>query len=155
MVAGPLRKTEVSAGRSVPMNEGSLLRALAKRIIRRLRGMTRAPGVESPEYLAIERSGLFDGAEYLRLHPDVAASGIDPLAHYVRHGAMEGRVPGGIFDAKYYLDTYPDVARAGVNPLLHYVINGWREMRNPSSEFDTGWYWLMHMRCRTDGATPL
>jgi hypothetical protein len=33
----------------------------------------------------------FDPAEYVSLHPDVAASGHDPAAHYLRHGRNEGR----------------------------------------------------------------
>jgi hypothetical protein len=33
----------------------------------------------------------FDGEEYLSLHPDVRAAGVDPYAHYVRYGAQEGR----------------------------------------------------------------
>jgi CDP-glycerol glycerophosphotransferase len=137
------------------MNGGSLLKSLARPIVRRLRGLASGRDVASPDYHVIRQSGLFDGSEYLRLYPDVAASGIDPLAHYVQHGTGEGRLPGGAFDAKYYLETYPDVAGAGVNPLLHYIVSGWREMRNPSSSFDTGWYWLMQMHCRADGTTPL
>lgn len=137
------------------MNEESILKSLARRIVRRFRGRAGANEVESPDHRTLRQSGLFDASEYLRLHPDVAASGIDPLTHYVRHGAAEGRVPGGAFDAKYYMDTYSDVAQAGINPLLHYVTCGWREMRNPSSGFDTGWYWLMHMRCQGAEATPL
>lgn len=35
--------------------------------------------------------GLFDARAYLALQPDVAASGIDPLLHYVIHGMNEGR----------------------------------------------------------------
>jgi hypothetical protein len=34
---------------------------------------------------------LFDGDEYLRRNPDVAATGGDPLRHYLEHGVVEGR----------------------------------------------------------------
>lgn len=37
------------------------------------------------------RRGLFDGAAYLGRYPDVAASKMDPLTHYLRHGMSEGR----------------------------------------------------------------
>lgn len=33
----------------------------------------------------------FDGDVYLRLNPDVAAAGVDPEKHYLRHGHAEGR----------------------------------------------------------------
>jgi glycosyltransferase involved in cell wall biosynthesis len=35
--------------------------------------------------------GDFDPATYLRLNTDVADSGVDPVAHYLRHGKREGR----------------------------------------------------------------
>jgi SAM-dependent methyltransferase len=33
----------------------------------------------------------FDGNEYLELHPDVKASGMDPVEHYINYGIAEGR----------------------------------------------------------------
>lgn len=42
----------------------------------------------------VRRSGRFDAAYYLEEYPDVAASGVDPLAHYCAHGWREGRRPG-------------------------------------------------------------
>jgi len=36
----------------------------------------------------------FDHAAYLKAHPDVAASGLDALDHYLRHGLSEGRKLG-------------------------------------------------------------
>lgn len=39
----------------------------------------------------LARRQLFDGAEYLRQYPDVAAEGMDPLEHYLLHGMLEGR----------------------------------------------------------------
>ena len=35
--------------------------------------------------------GLFDAQYYLAANPDVAAAGVDPLAHYLAFGAQEGR----------------------------------------------------------------
>ncbi len=37
------------------------------------------------------RKGLFDADKYLKLYPDVAASGMDPLKHYILHGMDENR----------------------------------------------------------------
>lgn len=42
----------------------------------------------------VQRSGRFDAAYYLEEYPDVAASGVNPLAHYCAHGWREGRRPG-------------------------------------------------------------
>ncbi len=45
----------------------------------------------------LQKSGLFDAEWYLKHYTDVAAAGIDPLKHYVVHGAREGREPNGLF----------------------------------------------------------
>jgi hypothetical protein len=74
-------------------------------------------------------SELFDGNWYLAAYPDVAASGIEPARHYLRHGADEGRDPGPRFSTSKYLECHPDVARAGMNPLLHYLKFGLAERR--------------------------
>ena len=54
-------------------------------------------------------SGLFDSAWYLSTYQDVAAAGLDPLAHFLSSGAIEGRRPTPLFDTAYYLIRYPDV----------------------------------------------
>ena len=41
----------------------------------------------------LRRSGLFDADWYRSTYKDVAVSGVDPLKHYVAHGADEGRKP--------------------------------------------------------------
>jgi hypothetical protein len=35
----------------------------------------------------------FNTSYYLKTNPDVAAAGVNPLVHYILHGATEGRVP--------------------------------------------------------------
>lgn len=40
---------------------------------------------------SLQRAELFDGEAYLRLNPDVAAAGMDPLDHFMRHGFWENR----------------------------------------------------------------
>ena len=37
------------------------------------------------------RRGLFDADSYLKRYPDVSASGMDPLRHYILHGLRENR----------------------------------------------------------------
>jgi GT2 family glycosyltransferase len=88
----------------------------------------------------IAASGLFDSAWYLNRYPDVRAASIDPLLHYVRHGAAEGRDPNPLFDSDWYLKTNPDVGAAGINPLVHYIEYGDFECRDPHPLFDTDWY---------------
>lgn len=39
----------------------------------------------------VKNAGLFDGARYLELYPDVSREGMDPLRHYILHGIAEGR----------------------------------------------------------------
>ena len=111
-------------------------------------------------------SAWFDTTLYLINNPDVAAAGIDPLAHYLAAGFAEGRsahaavgqrIADG-FDAQYYLWHNPDVAAAGVDPLLHYNVVGWREGRDPNAWFDTARYLVaLHRRRggRRQSAAPL
>ncbi|HMI20279.1 MAG TPA: sulfotransferase family protein [Sphingomonas sp.] len=50
----------------------------------------------------IRNSGLFDAEYYLARYPDVAASGLDPVDHYLRIGAAKGYDPSPLFDTGYY-----------------------------------------------------
>lgn len=74
----------------------------------------------------IRRSGLFDQEWYLQHNPDVAASKLDPLVHYLRYGGFEGRDPGPGFRSASYLNTHEDAKRDHVNPLVHYLQNAGR-----------------------------
>ncbi len=83
-------------------------------------------------YKAIKESGLFDMKFYLFRYSDVRKSGIDPIKHYLKFGAEEGRNPSGDFDTLFYLQMYKDVEESGVNPLAHYILYGKDEGRSPS-----------------------
>jgi hypothetical protein len=63
---------------------------------------------------------VFDAGFYLRTNPDVAAARVDPLRHYVEHGAAEQRQPHPLFDPAYYLACCPE-ARGAENPLLYFL----------------------------------
>lgn len=39
----------------------------------------------------LKRLELFDAEDYVRRNPDVAAAGVDPYAHFIQSGALEGR----------------------------------------------------------------
>ncbi len=80
----------------------------------------RSPGADTE--IAIHDSGLFDEAYYLRTYSDIAAAKVDPLAHYVEHGASEGRWPNADFDPGFYAAGAK--LKAGENPLRHYIETG-------------------------------
>ena len=104
----------------------------------------------------IRSSGLFDGAFYLETCPEAALSGLDPLVHYLRHGAAN---PGGrlhpLFDPVFYLESYPEVRAAGLNPLIHYLRHGAAEGRRPHPLFDPAFYLESHPEVGAAGFNPL
>lgn len=71
----------------------------------------------------------FDAAFYLETYPDIAATGIDPLAHFVTQGWQEGRDPNAEFSIQGYTEANSDIGNAGVNPFWHYVVAGKAEGR--------------------------
>jgi glycosyltransferase involved in cell wall biosynthesis len=77
----------------------------------------------------IARSDIFDREWYLTNSPDLLASGIDPIRHYVAYGAREGRDPSQSFSTTDYLANNADVAAAGANPLAHFIRHGTSERR--------------------------
>jgi SAM-dependent methyltransferase len=83
-----------------------------------------APQPETGPRKAIEESGLFDADWYRAAYPDVASAGVDPIEHYLHHGAYEGRNPGPGFDTIWYLSENPELRVSNANPLLHYIAYG-------------------------------
>lgn len=81
----------------------------------------------------VERSGIFDKSYYLFTYPDVREKDIDPVLHYLKFGAKEGRNPSATFDTNYYLASNPDVNINKINPLLHFILYGREEGRGCSS----------------------
>ena len=100
-------------------------------------------------------SELFDTDWYLQQNPDVPKAGVNPLAHYLRRGAAEGRDPNPLFDSDWYLRQNPDVVKAGVNPLSHYLQQGASEGRNPSLYFSSNRYWQRNPDVAKAGVNPL
>lgn len=66
---------------------------------------------------AIAKSGLFDVNYYLAANPDVAASALDPILHYVRYGEKEGRNPSRGF----ILESYAPLYRKNTNILYQHI----------------------------------
>lgn len=71
----------------------------------------------------------FDSKFYLSRYPDVAASRVPPLVHYLRYGAKELRDPNAEFSAKFYLENNPDVQSVGMDPFVHFIAWGHAEGR--------------------------
>jgi len=103
----------------------------------------------------ILHSGLFDAEWYLDQNPDVKDAGCDPIIHFYRHGAREGRWPHPLFHTDWYLATYPDVAKADYNALLHYLEHGAHEGRWPNPLFDSQWYMSKNPACAVLQLNPL
>ena len=103
----------------------------------------------------IAESGLFDEAFYRAANPDLDTARVDPITHYLRHGAAEGRDPSAHFHTRFYVERYPDVAAAGVNPLVHYLRSGSAEGRDPNPRFDGRWYLAANPFVRESGLNAL
>lgn len=87
-------------------------------------------------YNIVRQSALFDSDWYLARNPDVAESQLDPIAHYLRHGADEWRDPSAVFRSAYYVAQYPGMDPGLVNPLCHYIVVGEAEGAWPNPLFD-------------------
>jgi hypothetical protein len=82
-----------------------------------------------PDLQLLRQSRYFHEAWYLHRYPDVAGRKMDPVKHYLRYGAREGRDPSPAFSTRGYLGRYPDVTASGLNPLVHYLRHGMQEGR--------------------------
>jgi GT2 family glycosyltransferase len=103
----------------------------------------------------IKKSGLFDERYYLKSYPDVRLGDIDPIIHYIKYGAREGRNPNPYFDTTFYLNRYEDVAKSKINPLLHYILYGAKEGRWAGPNFNSGFYLLSNPDVKKAGLNPL
>jgi hypothetical protein len=97
----------------------------------------------------------FDREWYLDRYPDVRAAKVDPLSHFLKWGAREGRDPNPLFWTAFYLAGNPDARDTGSNPLAHYLRAGWREGRDPNPLFDSAWYLRENPDVGAAGANPL
>lgn len=83
-------------------------------------------------------SGFFKQNWYLRSYPEVGTSGIDPLEHFLRHGASGDFDPGPLFPSEKYMEAHPELRETGENPLLHYLRCGIpRDLPADLDAFDT------------------
>jgi len=111
----------------------------------------RIPSDAKSQYSII--AAAFDTEYYCRRNPDIAHGRIDPVRHFIQHGAREGRNPTPDFDVRYYIGRYPEVKAANVNPFLHYLVVGRHEGLCPSplSSGDPAFDYLASMLGRSAG----
>src|SRR5262249_9243495 len=76
---------------------------------------------------------------------DFAASGRDPLLHYVAFGAQERRNPHPLFDTAYYLSQVPEAAAVRI-PLIHFLRQTGPEYADPHPLFDGVYYRKTYLR---------
>jgi hypothetical protein len=109
-----------------------------------------------PSVRALRHISLFDRGFYLRKYPDLAATRVNPLLHYLRYGAPEGRKPHALFDPEFYLSRHPEL-RGNGNPLLHFLEHGGPEQGggNPHPLFDCEAYLQAHPEAAAQGLNPL
>ena len=91
---------------------------------------------------------LFDAAFYRRRYPDVGAARMHPFAHYVLHGAAEGRKPNPWFDPDYYLARSAEARKRGGDPFLDYLEHGRGEGASPHRLLDC----RVHRGAATEGS---
>jgi SAM-dependent methyltransferase len=108
-------------------------RQMKRRIFKRLQALLRLPLFNPPVsrtlYDLVNTSSLFDRHHYLGSNPDVVASGLDPVVHYLLYGSAEGRDPARFFSETAYRARNPDVGAANISAVQHYEMFGRREGR--------------------------
>ncbi len=93
-----------------------------------------------PSEESSESNWLFDSSFYLTTYKDVACRKLDPLEHFLRHGAKEGRCAHILFDGSYYYELVPELKETDENPLEHFLKKGFRKGLNPHPLFDIAYY---------------
>ena len=88
------------------------------------------------EWLVLRRSGLLDAEFYLSRNLDVAAADMNPLMHYIEHGARAGLDPNPVFSTAAYVAAHPELNATGVNPLYHYRRSGNRASEHAGGDHE-------------------
>ena len=66
---------------------------------------------------------------------ELVEKGIEPITHFLEHGARVGLKPNPLFDPAWYACFNHDSLSPGENPLIHYVTRGGKEGCDPSPSF--------------------
>lgn len=81
----------------------------------------------------VKKSPFFDAKWYLEQYPDVRASGMKAVEHYVKFGWKEGRNPSINFDTNDYLREYPELLEKNWCPLFHLYLQDNQIVQNIKS----------------------
>lgn len=122
----------------------------------------------------VQQSGLFDPSWYLNRNHDVRSLGRDPLDHFLRDGAREGRDPGPDFDTAHYVKQHSGIYDTGLSPFEYFLRFGphasggasesdtsagdtapLAERVRASGLFDAAWYLAHNQDVRRSGRDPL
>lgn len=82
----------------------------------------------------LDPNPLFDTDWYVQIYPHVAATGMNPFAYYLAHGAFHTN-PHPLFDLDYYRQQDSSFMENFKNPLLHYYTEGWLAGQDPHPLF--------------------
>lgn len=82
-------------------------------------------------YRTLASSDLFDRRWYRSTQVNGLSAWMDPIWHYLDHGAGLGLDPSPHFDTSHYVHAHHDVRASGLNPLFHYLEYGIEERRSP------------------------
>lgn len=83
----------------------------------------------------LKSTSFFDATWYLAQNSDVKAAGTDPIRHFVRWGAAEGRNPRADFDVYEFLEQRKKTRRPRRNLFVEYL--KWHNGRNRLSSINT------------------
>ena len=125
-------------------------------------------------------NAFFDTASYLLINGDVCRSRINPYFHYLRHGAIEGRLASSSIspsirsrllfgrpvldwverlrphiDLEYYCEQLRDVDVDGLDFAAHFAYRGWREGISPNRTFDVLAWLQAHPAAEQFAVNPL
>jgi len=76
---------------------------------------------EKKQYKCIKGSSFFNESFYTKENPSILTEHIDPVLHYLRYGAMQGKDPSINFSTNFYMRMNPDVNFNKYNPLYHFL----------------------------------
>lgn len=113
------------------------------------------PRIRRAEAELLRGSALFDRDFYYQENPDIAAAGLDPVEHYLEHGAYEGRKPHALFEVEEYIRDQPGLKESGTPALVHYLRRGKLEEIDPFVLFDATWYLDGNPEAEASSLTPL
>lgn len=104
----------------------------------------------------IDPNPYFATRWYLDAHPEVAASGADPLLHYILEGEAAGAVPSPAFDLAWYRTRHRRAPgeEASRTWLAHFLARRFGAAASPLPEFDPRFYLAAYPDVAAAGADP-